>query len=339
MIVGFFLDNRALHRIDLPFESLLLDFYFASAGLVILGIHLAEEGVWKGKWAAAFRPWLPIAFQFITGSWMSAYLVFYSRSASLGASWPFLLLVLAVFAGTEIFKKYSDRLVFQNALYFFAVFSYFTFTVPLWFKAIGTNVFLLSGAVSIGFFGAFYLVLFSAGPRRFADTARRVVRATLVIYLAMNALYFTHLIPPLPLALEDVGIYHSLVKTGTGYAVTAEPHDPVSSFFGYMTEEVRAGDSLFAFSAVFAPVALKTDIVHRWEYYDPPARAWITKNVVTFPVVGGRDGGYRGFSEVNALQAGRWRVSVETPSGQLIGRIEFNVVFVSALPPVTESVL
>ena len=53
---------------------------------------------------------------------------------------------------------------------------------------------------------------------------------------------------------------------------------------------------------------------------------WITDRTIELPVIGGRDSGFRTFSKRSNLELGRWRVNVETESGQTIGRIRFNLV-------------
>ena len=88
---------------------------------------------------------------------------------------------------------------------------------------------------------------------------------------------------------------------------------------------VQAGGSLSVYSAVFAPIQLKTNVVHKWRHYDETARTWRTKSTVRFPIVGGREGGYRGYSIKSSRRSGRWRVDIETPDGLLIGRVPFSV--------------
>jgi len=46
---------------------------------------------------------------------------------------------------------------------------------------------------------------------------------------------------------------------------------------------------------------------------------------VKFPIVGGREGGYRAYSVKSQPASGRWRVDIETAEGQLIGRVPFSV--------------
>ena len=81
---------------------------------------------------------------------------------------------------------------------------------------------------------------------------------------------------------------------------------------------------------MFAPIQLKTNVVHRWRRYDETAGTWRTESTVRFPIVGGREGGYRGYSTKSQPANGRWRVDIETPDGLLIGRVAFSVARGSA---------
>ncbi len=56
-------------------------------------------------------------------------------------------------------------------------------------------------------------------------------------------------------------------------------------------------------------------------------------------VVGGRDGGFRTYSEKTlGLTPGHWRVNVLTTRGQVIGSVRFNLVMATALPKVTQKI-
>lgn len=339
MAGGFVLDNLALHRADLPFETYLLYVYLSLIGICILIVHLVEEGVWKAKLFSLARPWILIALQFVSGSMVSAFLVFYSRSASLSATWPFLILLLAIFAGTEIFKRYQDRLGYQCALFFFGIFSFSVYEVPITIGKLGTGAFLLAGAVAVAVFALFCIVLLVTGRKRFRGAAPRVFSGAAAVFVILNVLYFTHLLPPLPLSLRDVGVYHSLVRTADGYAASGEQEPWIDDLLGVAHVSVHAGEPVFVFSSVFTPVAIQTDIVHRWERWDSVQNRWMSAAVVGFPVTGGRDDGYRGFSEIDGIPEGQWRVSIETPAGAVIGRIAFDVTYVAAVPALSAASL
>lgn len=337
MAAGFLLDNAALKDIvGLP-ETILLTFYFFSAGLLIVGIHFADTR--SHPFLVKVRPWLPFAFQVIIGSWYSAFLVFYSHSASLSTSWPFLVILFIIFAGTEIFKSYQDRLAFQNAMYFFAIFTYATAIVPLFTGTLGTAVFLLSGAVSLAFFAVFFLLLHATGPARLKAASTRIMTSVGVVFLVINGFYFAHLLPPLPLTLKDIGVYHTIVKASDTYAAAGEETSFIAHFFGNETVHVQQGEAVYVFSSVFTPIAIKTTLVHRWQYWNASARTWVTTSLISFPITGGRDEGYRGFSFIDGIPAGLWRVSVETPDGALIGRAEFTVTYVPQEPPLVNAIL
>jgi len=90
---GFIIDNLTLTRIDLLLDNLILFSYLVVAGSVIVFLNFYERGVFTGfvgRFFAPARLVAPIAMQFAFGGLFSGFFIFYSRSASLSASWPFL---------------------------------------------------------------------------------------------------------------------------------------------------------------------------------------------------------------------------------------------------------
>jgi hypothetical protein len=148
----------------------------------------------------------------------------------------------------------------------------------------------------------------------------------------MNAFYFTRVLPPLPLALTKVGVYHTPVQhSGAVYSVKEEPQ-PWTVRLGLARPVVHVipGEKLALYSAVFAPIRMSTRITHRWQWWDPQAKHWQTLSQLSFTISGGRAGGYRGYSLKSGLRAGDWRVSIESADKRLIGRLAFNVIVVPA---------
>jgi hypothetical protein len=143
-----------------------------------------------------------------------------------------------------------------------------------------------------------------------------------------SSLYTANVIPPVPLALTDIGIYHAIDRLPSGDYVAAHEKLRLIDLFwsAGKTFNARAGESAYCFSAVFAPVRLTTGIIHRWEYYDAGTQKWQARGDIAFPLVGGRDAGYRGYTVKSDLVSGYWRCSVETEGGALIGRTTFKVV-------------
>jgi hypothetical protein len=59
---------------------------------------------------------------------------------------------------------------------------------------------------------------------------------------------------------------------------------------------------------------------------------------ISFHITGGRQEGYRGYSFKTNVPAGKWRVFVETPRGQVLGRYEFNVERVDQQPMLVKEI-
>ncbi len=334
MVAGFVVDQTFFGRVDLPITQAVFLAYIAICFVSITLLHWIESRVERGRVRPRWRSILPVATQFALGGFWSGFLFFYGRSAVLGASWPFLLLLVAVLIGNEVLKKYHDRLVFTSVLFFFAVYSYAIFALPIVVGNMGTLVFLESGLFAIGFFAIFTICLRVAGRTRFLRDVWKIRIGALGVLVLINVFYFTNVLPPLPLAAKEVGIYLSVSKNIDGtYTALAEPESLEARYFGInRILQVTPGESLSAYSSVFAPVKLDTAIKHQWQWYDPTFKKWMTEATVSFPISGGRDGGYRGYSTKSNLTAGAWRVNVETTDGRLIAQIPFTIEVVATAP-------
>jgi MFS family permease len=325
MVAGFITDNLMFRRIDLPNTQAIFAAYLGVAAFSIVGLHFLERRAREGRAYARWRAFFPMATQFALGGLWSAFLVFYSRSAVLTKSWPYLALLTAFFIGNEVLKRYHSRLVFTTTLFFFAVFTCAIVTVPVYTHTIGKFTFLVSGGIAVGVLVLFLYLLAAVNRPQFVAARGKIALGVAGVYVLMNVFYFTNTLPPLPLALAHVGVYHAVKKTGDIYQAVAEDAPWYTQFGLPPTLHVKAGQPLYAYSAVFAPIKLSTKIVHRWRRYDPKTGHWITLSTVTFPINGGRDGGYRGYTIKHNIQPGDWRVDINTFDGHLIGRITFKV--------------
>lgn len=347
MVIGYAVDNVTFGRVDHPGAHLVFSAYLAVAAISIALAHWLQGRKDRAAAKAAslhsstpepqperksrLSVWLPAATQFALGGLWSGFLVFYSRSAALAASWPFLLLLLAFLVGNEVFRRYHARLVFASLLLFFALYSYAVFVVPVLTHAIGQITFLASGACAIVGFYFFLRLLWILDRDRYRQSRWEIIGGVVAITAAMNAFYFTRVLPPLPLALSDVGIYHAIRHTGTTYQVREEPQ-PWMVHFGLARPVVHLapGEKLGLYSAVFAPIRMTTRITHLWQWRDPRSKHWQTLSKVSFAISGGREHGYRGYSLKSGLRAGDWRVNIDSADGRLIGRLDFNVVLTAA---------
>jgi hypothetical protein len=334
MVLGFATDNLMFRRIDLPNTQAIFVAYLSLAAGSILGLHFLERRAREGHAYARWRALLPMATQFALGGMWSGFLVFYSRSAVVTKSWPYLALLAAFFIGNEVLKRYHSRLVFSTVLFFFALFTFSIVTLPVYTHTIGKPTFLASGFIAVLGLIAFLYLLAMINRPQFEAARGRIAAGVAGVFVMMNVFYFTNTLPPLPLALVRVGVYHSVKKEGEVYQTVGEAQPWYTKFGLPETLHVPAGKPIYAYSAVFAPTALDTQIVHRWHRYDPATGHWRLMSSVTFPINGGRDGGYRGYTIKHNPEPGDWRVDINTSEGHLIGRITFKVER-AAEPPQT----
>lgn len=340
MIAGFIADNLLFGRIDLWQTQAVFAAYTLTCFIAIPFLHWIEAQTMRRELFPRLRLLLPIATQFALGGFWSGFVIFYGRSADISASWPFLIFLGLVLLGSEYFHRYHDRIVFTSVLFFFALYSYAIFAVPIYTLTIGTQTFLESGLVAVCVFALFTVLLRILARERFLADVWRIRVGALAVLVLINVSYFTNILPPLPLSAETAGIYHSVWRVPGAYLAADEMQSWRVRFFGLTpTLHVTIGESLSAYSSIFAPTTLVTTIVHRWQWYDPTQKQWITKATITYPIVGGRDGGYRGYSTVPMNNTGEWRVSIETAEGRRITQLPFTVEQVPFAPTETEMTL
>ena len=183
-------------------------------------------------------------------------------------------------------------------------------------------------------------ILFKINKDKVIDSFKTTLFFVILIYGFFNVAYFSNLIPPVPLSLKEIGIYHSAVRLKDGnYQLIGEPRSLVDKIFNnreifhanvLLPDENLPEDRVYAFTAVFAPSVITTPISHVWSHYDPNSEKWVTRNKVNYSITGGRDAGYRAFSFIQDPEPGTWRVDVTTEDDLLVGRKVFDVEYSSS---------
>jgi hypothetical protein len=279
--------------------------------------------------------------QFALGCLLSGFCVFYIRSASIIASWPFLLFMAAIFIGNEYFRRYHSRLVFVALLFFFTLYSYAILLVPVVWGHIGPLAFLASGVIAVLLFFLYMQALAGLGHERYRGARRQIAWGMAIITLLINLFYFLKVFPPLPLVLTQAGVYHHVERMDGDFQVSQEevPARWRNLFGTYPVMHIQHGGKLYLFSAVFAPRGLTTHILHEWQWLNPAGRDWITQQRVDLGIRGGRESGFRSYSVKSAPGPGEWRVNIETADGRAIGRVRFSVEEQAVPPAVITKIL
>jgi hypothetical protein len=333
---GFLFDILTLRRVDALWENIWIVGHLVIVAVCIIYIHSIDMGDDTGTDPARAHFWFVNILQFFFGGLLSTYLVFYFRSASLSASWPFILVLALAFIANESLKRHFVRLSFQISLLYLSIFSFMIYALPILLHRMGDMIFLLSGAVSLSLIGIFLYALRYFSRIDINHNRNMVFGSILGIFAVINIFYFTNIIPPIPLSLKDGGVYHSINKVSSGgYLVTEESLGWKRFYTLYDEVHTTPGAPVYVYSAIFSPVDLNLVVVHEWQHYSTTKERWETVSKVNLSVRGGREDGFRTYSLRSNLEEGKWRVSVKTSSGQTIGVIRFTRVPV-AVSPATE---
>lgn len=328
LLVGFILDNITLRQIDRVFDNVVLLTHVLIVAVTIALLLSRETRFGKRFNIDGRRSTISALMLFSFGGLFSGFVVFYSRSGSLISSWPFILVMILLMIGTEVQKKYYENFILQITIFYIAVFSYLIFSVPIVVKKMGPEIYLLSGVISIIFIVFYIFLLKKIHKLKIKKNIKKIFGRVFIVFLTFNFLYFTNIIPPIPLSLKFSSVYHDFSRIqGVEYRGFYEPSDKFvfwkkrSNTFNRFENE-----SVFVYSQIYAPVNLNIDIYHKWEYFDRNKTRWVTTDEVKIPITGGRLDGYRGFSKKTNISEGFWRVRITTDRNQTIGQVSFKVI-------------
>ncbi len=340
LVAGFVFDALTLKRVDTLFENVWILAHLLVVAIFIILIHKTEGAAGDEQNPSKKHFWYVNILQFFFGGILSTYLVFYFRSSDIFTTWPFIVLLVLAFWANESLKKHYVRFSFQISLFFLSIYSFMIFLVPIVLHEISARIFLLSGFLSIGIISLFTLVVFRfiKNKKEKFESKKMVISLILAIFVIVNGLYFTNLIPPIPLSLKDAEVLHSISRNTDGnYDVTFEDHGWKGYFTLYPDFHKVSGQPAYAFSAIFSPKGLNIKIIHEWQHYDQTKKQWITESEIPLSVIGGRDNGFRTYSSRLNLAEGKWRVKIKTEQGQNIGYLRFNIVRVDTEPQTVSS--
>lgn len=334
-VAGFIFDGLTLTHVDLYEAAIILGSYLVVIALGIVIFNAVGVREVRNNFSRRFVKIIPFVIQFMFGTLLNASFIFYTASAELSISWPFIFFLGLIILVNEIFHQRHQQLTFQFCIFFVSAFLYMSFAVPLVTGKMGDAIFLLSGALSLGALSILALVLSKVSKDRFLEQRKSRIFFVLLIYTIINVSYFRNIIPPIPLALKEINVYHSVVRVDGSYEVTFEEVPRIPIIKGEKIYHALSGESVYVFSSVFAPTTLSLPIYHEWRRYDETRKDWVLESRVKFPISGGRDGGYRGYSMKTNIGEGRWRVDITTGNDLHLGKITFKVERVKWPPILT----
>ena len=336
VVFGFICDSWFLSRIDFLPGNIVLFSYIVVSGFCIILLNLIEAGRIKTPFFKDRVMLFTLIMQFVFGNLFSGFVVSYSQGGAFYTSWPFIIMLVAFLFGNEFVLDKYEKFTFQMSIYFTAVFSFSIFFVPILLNRFGVDTFLIGGVLSLGLVSGILYTLSRFNKDGIRKSRNGLIASIGGIYILFNIMYFTNIIPPVPLSIKNIGVYHLVEKQSNGKYLLSKEVQNNWWPFANETIHITQGNELYCFSSVFAPTDIKTKIFHRWERYDEKNGKWVEMMRFSYPIVGGKDYGYRGYTIKENVTAGLWRCDVITERDQIVGRVKFKVV-VSDVKPVIVS--
>lgn len=327
---GVFWDAMTLRRIDHAGDNLILGAYLLLLGvcIVLAALRLVKR-LPAQPLLQTVEPFAVSGVQFFMGGLFSAYVVYFTRSASMTASAVFLVILVAVLVANEFLWRETVNLPLLLGLYFLATFCFFTFFLPIVVGSMSYALFAAGGLLSLALVGGLALLLERWQVFQAPGQLMQVLVVIGGLFAFMNLAYLQHWIPPVPLSMQAGNVYHNVSVTPDGYELTYET--PAWYQVGKHSSTPFAyadGDRVYFFAAIFAPTDLDTGVVHHWQRRTagPDGTTWQTTDRIPYTVQGGRMRGYRGYTVKSNVSPGTWRVYVETETGRVLGGVTFDVV-------------
>ncbi len=327
-IGGFLFDTMTLGRIDRVYDLTILSLHMTFLTVMIYLYNLAGDGKWKDTFLERYEKFLPLAIQFSFGGLSSAFVIYFSRSVSFTKTFIFFILLVALLLANELLKRRISNKYLQFSIYFFISFTFFTFMIPVILKEMNTTIFLLSGLISLGITFCLITFIYFRSPNTRAEiNIKKLIGIILAIYTTINIFYFTNIIPPVPLALDAGLVAHNVQRDGNDYVVSYEQNEWYIFWRRSRVQFIQQPDeSVYVFTSIFAPTAIKKAIFHRWKWYNENTQEWEIADNIGYEITGGRDAGYRGYTYKDNIKPGLWKVDVITEENLVLGVIDFEII-------------
>jgi hypothetical protein len=268
---------------------------------------------------------------FLMGALLNLYAIFYFKSSSLLVSFGFLGFLVILLLANEFRRVQSLGLSFKFALLALCFLSFSAYLVPVLVGSISLPLFLASMLIGCVPLAAGAWRVGRVVPAKAALVRRQILVPLGCVLIGFLGFYFFRLIPPVPLSIPFVGVYHQVERVGDSYRLTHER--PIWRFWhnGDQNFYAQPGDKVYVFFRIFSPARFSDQVQMRWQWKDP-ARGWVTHDTIPIRIVGGREQGFRGYGVKSNYQPGDWKVQVETLDGREIGRVYFELAVVPESP-------
>ncbi len=328
-LAGFFFDIFTLGEIDDTANIISQSIYLALAGLILIFefTSINPDSIRNSKIKRTFIKYYDPIFHFITGSLLSVFTLFYFKSTSLITSFIFISLISFFLIANELPGFIKLGKIFKSFLLGICSVSFFTFLSPIVMNEIGRTPFFIGICFSL-----FFLFLLFNFYKRKSDV--NVFKYFLIpsfsSVLLFLILYIFKILPPVPLAIKDIGVYQKIEKLNGVYHCYHQK--PWYNFWdkGDQTFYLNNNSKVHVFFAIYSPTNFSDSVIVRWSKKEKSK--WIKYDDIPIKIVGGRKKGFRGIAYKKNISPGKWKVSIRSKDLREIGRINVNIIDEGRIP-------
>ncbi len=341
-VAGFIFDIVTLSSIDDIFTLVQQLVYLLLLGSLIAyevqievlkkNLHPKLNKIW---------PYRGLIIHFFLGSLLNTYILFFFKSGSFISSFLFIFIVVALILLNELPFIRNLGAYIRVILFSLCLSSFWSIVFPLVIGFIHWLLFvlalLMSALISICIYKILNRtpspVIENLSPKnplhRLSVLQRHYLLPSLGTYSFFFLFYIFGLVPPVPLSIQYMGVYHKIEKKADKYELYYTR--PRWKFWqnGDQSFEAQPGDKIYFFASIFAPTQFRDQIFLKW-YYDDPKNGWQTWDSIPLTISGGRQEGFRGFGTKQNYTPGNWQVRVLTNDQREIGRLSFTIEAVPA---------
>lgn len=324
LLAGFVFDIFTLSSIDDPLSIIQQIVYLFVIGAFLYYDFLLKCEKWtpKGWWEKVWSYRSPI-IHFLLGSLLSVYSLFFLKSSSIFSSVVFVFVLLVLMVLNELKQVQKGEVSLKMALFVICLFSFYSLIVPVIMGFVGWAPFLISISLTALTLG----IVFKFLKNRVQNSKllnRFLLAPTASVLSLFIIFYFLGWIPPVPISINNMGVYHNLEVSKGKWILKYER--PWYKFWQNGAQDflARPGDKIVFFVQIFSPSRFDDGVVLNWSQYSPQ-KGWITSDRIPIRIIGGRQEGFRGYTVKQNFGSGEWRVKVETTDGREIGRMHFDV--------------
>jgi hypothetical protein len=247
---GFLLDLVTLGRVDDVFNVITFSFYLLLSLVSLYLIIRSEDEKPIRSDKRLIKLYLQYnneIFHYCQGALLSAFTLIFFKSASLSASFLFLMIFALVLLANEVPFLQQQKLLTKTFLAHLTLLSFCVVYIPILIGFINFYVTISALVLYIGLICVLTSLLNKTGTSE-TLVMPFIFKQGLIMAATFLLLRLVNIVPPVPLSLQSAGIYHSVTKDYPKYILKHEKAWWKFWHRGDQSFTARPDDKLFFFT-------------------------------------------------------------------------------------------